>query len=99
MLVFGWENKASETEDVCATMNSMCPLLLCLETRKARLAEGFIPSSIPGGSDLGLLRSLPFSLALSLPWFPGDQSRGIKARSGGREPVSAVWVVCWLLPW
>ena len=96
MVICGWENKLSGTDDVCAMMNPTCSLPLCLETRKV-LAEGFLPSPIPRGSDSGLLRSLPFSLALSFPWFPGDQSKGIKAGSTGRGTVSAV--VCPLLSW
>lgn len=58
-------------------MNSMCPPPLCLETRKVRLAEGgLLPSPTPRGSDLGLLRSLPFSLAPSLPWGPEQGNKG-----------------------
>lgn len=73
----GWENKASGTEDVCASVSSTCPLPLCWETRKARLAEGFLPSPVPGGSDLGFLRSLS-SLALPplVSWGPEQGNKG-----------------------
>lgn len=61
--------------------------------------RGFLCSHVPGGSDPGLFVPGPFLLALSFPWFPGDWSKGIKAESSGRQPVSACEFSGSLFPW
>lgn len=53
------EKTESGAEDGLATLGSVCPVASPLfGNRKVRLAEGISPRPVPGGSDLGLLRSL-----------------------------------------